>query len=109
MALAKPSRFCPICNRPETDMRHVGVECGYAVPEFVPGIKKNMLPEGPALYVQTCCKSCRADFLEMFGQWARGDLVTPEGDGTIPVRVGGAVRMMTDAQYADYRRRELNA
>jgi len=57
------------------------------------------------LYSVTCCKSCRADFLEMFGKWSKGKL-RPRHDDTdeadIPVRVNGATVMMTRAQYDEH-------
>lgn len=53
-------------------------------------------------YSAECCKHCRADFLEMFGKWIRGDLAANREHGeeaNIPVRINGAVKMVTMAEY----------
>lgn len=58
------------------------------------------------IYSVTCCKSCRADFLDMFGKWAKGELRPRRDDSdeaTIPVRVNGATVMMTQAEYIAHR------
>jgi hypothetical protein len=55
------------------------------------------------VYQVTCCKSCRADFLRMFGQWSRGALIQRQHerpDADIPVMVNGAVAWMTPSEYA---------
>jgi hypothetical protein len=43
------------------------------------GIKQDPIPKirllEDSLFSVTCCKSCRADFLWIFGQWAKGELV----------------------------------
>jgi len=54
-----------------------------------------------SMFSQTCCKSCRADFLEMFGKWCKGEFVTKEGEGDIPVRVLGATKMLTEEQWKE--------
>ena len=59
-----------------------------------------------SLYSVTCCKSCRADFLQMFGRWSRGELrprVADEEGRDIPVRVNGATVMMTQAEFDRHR------
>lgn len=55
-----------------------------------------------SLYSQTCCKSCRADFLAVFKRWCSGDFVTPEGDGRIPIRINGAVKYLTEEEYKKF-------
>lgn len=52
-----------------------------------------------ALFNVTCCKACRADFLALFGRWASGEFVQPEGEGDIPVRVLGAVRLVNEDEF----------
>lgn len=133
-------KICPICNREMEDTRHVGVECFYAVNEYIPdvievkfmrpvsltgaywGITRTYhngtkdkficteqephivklddgseytipstkidriqesLPEDEqtqrfleiGVYQMTCCKSCRADFLEMLTSWRKGRFI----------------------------------
>ena len=58
------------------------------------------------IYDVTCCKSCRGEFLNMFGQWARGKLRERRQDddeANIPVRVNGATVMMTRAEFDAHR------
>ena len=56
-----------------------------------------------AIYSVPCCKACRGDFLRLFGEWAEGKHATPEGDGDIPVRINGAIKMLTPEEWEKYR------
>jgi hypothetical protein len=60
------------------------------------------------LYSVTCCKACRGDFLRLFGQWAKGKFVTPEGDGDIPVRELGAIKMLTRGEWESRNKKRTN-
>lgn len=52
------------------------------------------------LYRMNCCKSCRADFLEMLEQWYHGKHKHQDkGNGRIPVRIKGATRFVTEEEY----------
>jgi hypothetical protein len=58
------------------------------------------------LYRVTCCKSCRGDFLQVFGKWSRGELRPRRQDddeANIPVRVNGATVMMTRTEYDQFK------
>jgi hypothetical protein len=60
------------------------------------------------VYSVTCCKSCRADFLNMFAKWSKGRLRARQDDNderNIPVRVRGATVMMTLAEFDAHRRK----
>jgi len=149
-------KTCPICNREMEDRRHVGVECGYAVNEFVPWAEQILhfvecdeegaywgytrrYPAGTRdefnvgkveerdgytytkvdteqhpidkirlyekmVYSVECCKACRADFLAIFGRWARGEYISHEGYGDIPVRIGGTIKRLTPEEYEEYKK-----
>lgn len=149
---------CQVCGEKNVeDIRHVSVECFYAVSEVAPMAaegtifkevpndgsywgttyrvtgtmdkhridKKTTSPGGyeithietdqveippmrlleQSIYTVRCCKDCRADFLAMFGKWAKGELrASPDSAGAdIPVRINGALRYLTNAEYMDYR------
>lgn len=119
--------ICPICKRKTEDIRHVSVECFYAVDEIIPETEhevvfKEIPKEGSHLgktrtykegtiddfhieeeeredktpichvinnpkptneirllelnvYRRNCCKSCRADFMQMMKDWSQGNLI----------------------------------
>lgn len=74
------------------------------VPEPIPPIRLAELNS----YSVTCCKNCRADFLRIFGRWARGDLAVrdhPSPEAVVPVRDLGAIRYVTKEE-AEERRNE---
>lgn len=55
------------------------------------------------VYGTRCCKSCRGDFISLFVRWSKGEFAQkPEGsdpERNIPVRVNGAVQMLTRAEW----------
>jgi hypothetical protein len=60
------------------------------------------------VYTIPCCKDCRAEFLHVFGKWAKGELVCraePSPEANIPVRENGAIRYITREEW-DRRRSE---
>jgi len=80
---------------------HVGT-----VQEPIPPIRVVEL----TIYSMECCKSCRADFLRMFGRWTKGALVHREEDdpeADIPIRENGAIRLITREEW-DRRRANEN-
>lgn len=50
------------------------------------------------------CKDCRSDWLRAIEEWFKG-AKTPEGEGDIPIRELGAMKMITREEW-DRRRRE---
>lgn len=57
------------------------------------------------LFSVDCCKACRADFLRMFGRWAKGEFVSERNqDKDIPIRVLGSTRYVTLAEFDELRR-----
>jgi hypothetical protein len=146
------TKICPICNEEIEDMRHVTIECFYAVHEVVPQMEQEKIyvevpmkgnylaktyvyKEGieervcaikkededfiryetvehetklpirfveKQSYISNCCKRCRADFLDVLRKWRNGDFISKEGDGDIPVRINGAIKMLTREQYDEY-------
>lgn len=54
-----------------------------------------------------CCKTCRAEFLQVFGMWARGEMVKREQPGPeadIPVRDLGSIRFISMKEWEARRR-----
>jgi len=52
-----------------------------------------------SIYTVACCKACRADFLAMMGRWARGELVTDEGEGEVLVRELGTNKRISREEW----------
>lgn len=65
---------CQVCGQVDEDIRHVGVECFYAVDEVVPEAEEQLVLQRsgkrfPWGYTIVCCKDCRADFLGVLKRW----------------------------------------
>jgi hypothetical protein len=54
-----------------------------------------------SMFSLTCCKSCRADFMDILRRWNSGEFVSSEGTGDIPVRVNGTTKMVTQEQWEE--------
>lgn len=105
---------CQLCEAAGPDMRSLFVGCGYAVHEVVEesiclsGIE-SLHDRGHFLRI---CKTCRGRLLEHMRVWAEecramrgipkdsdGSPVEQDPERNIPVRVHGAVVMMTRKEY----------
>lgn len=110
------SDLCMLCFACGGDMRSLFVSCLYAVHEAVPeAIDLWLCGEGlkDRGYYLCICKTCRGTFLTMMESWRTerialreiekdSDGFIPLTEANIPVRVHGAVVMMTKEQYAEY-------
>lgn len=108
--------LCMCCHAYGEDKRSLWIDCIYAVDEVVPeAINIGAVEPKPENhkrgYYLRICKTCRGRFLGMMGEWwaagvARRD-VPKDHDGreeaaaerNIPVRVNGAIVMMTEVEY----------
>lgn len=111
--------LCQLCHAYGADKRSLFISCFYAVHEVVPeAIDLGGVPDEATArrgYYLCICKSCRAALLSLLKMWrderaARRGIPKDhdgaddgyEADRDIPVRVNGAVVMMTDAEYAAF-------
>lgn len=93
---------CKRCGDLGPDLRTLSVDCFYDLTETgIPFFERKASDKDGTLYRLRFCKSCRSDFISMLSEW----FFTPrnDGEGTIPVRVNGAVRMLTSEQLKAYR------
>jgi len=100
---------CQVCGVVDQDIRHVSVECMYAVDEVAPHaryVKVDAVDrDSPlGLFRIQCCKDCRADFLKMFGEWAAPKEFKSEPAEGILVRQLGTTVVMTAEEYREYRK-----
>lgn len=51
------------------------------------------------MYSLTCCKSCRADFMDLLRRWNAGEFISSPGEGDIPVRIGGTIKYITEDEW----------
>ena len=61
------------------------------------------------IYTLECCKSCRADFLDMLKKWKQGEFVhreTNDPEANIPIRENGATRMITEEEWKERRAKD---
>jgi hypothetical protein len=110
---------CMLCNAQGPDMRSLFVSCFYSIEEVLPeAISMHDVPDAPdpRAYYLRICKTCRASFLSKLAEWwnersewrdiAKDSDGSPEiCYGTIPVRINGAIVMMSEEQYEEYQRR----
>lgn len=109
---------CQLCHAEGPDMRSTFFGCLYAVEEAVPEVIdlwEVREDELRRLYYLRICKTCRGDLLGRMAEWrneaiARRELPKdadgcPEADPeqNIPVRINGAVKMLTAGEYEVYR------
>jgi len=112
--------LCMLCHAHGADKRSLYIDCGYAMSEVIPEVialaacHRRVSNRGWYLLL---CKSCRAALLGHLVEWReeRVELrnVPKDHDGgllyedgalqAIPVRIHGAVTMMTTEQYEVWR------
>lgn len=110
--------LCMCCHAYGEDKRSLWIDCFYAVDEVIPeainisGVDPSPTNHQRGYYLRIC-KSCRARFLGMMDTWwkdgvARRDIpkdhdgdieCETDPDRNIPVRIHGAVAMLTPAEW----------
>lgn len=109
---------CMLCNAYGADKRSLFIDCGYAIHEVVPeapDIRALVLDRGRGYYL-LICKSCRGRLLGALQGWANecrslrglpkdhdGNLSEDDPERNIPVRINGAIRMLTRDEYEAFR------
>jgi len=104
--------LCMICWAYGQDKRNLVIRCFYDVKEVVP----EMLDLKEHFYARIC-KSCRASFLGKLREWRDKRValrdISKDHDGNfydfdfernIPVRINGAITMMTEEEHEEYHR-----
>lgn len=112
--------LCMLCDAYGADKRSLFISCWYDISEVIPEAI-DLFNCGPAVsgrgwYVRTC-KCCRARLLEHLKRWGiectllrgldkdhDGYLLEDNEKAGIPVRVHGAIKMMTEEEYAAYKK-----
>jgi hypothetical protein len=112
--------LCMCCHAYGEDKRSLWVDCLYAVHEVVPeaidlgGVEPSPKNHNHGYYLRIC-KSCRGRFLTMMGEWWKAGVdrrdipkdhdghneFEPDPERNIPVRVNGAIVLMTRAEWAE--------
>ena len=115
--------LCMCCHAYGEDKRSLWVDCFYEVREVVPeaieisGVEPEPKNHNRGYYLRIC-KSCRGRFLTMMGEWWKTgvdlrdtpkdhdgrDDYEPDPERNIPVRVNGAIVMMTREEWAERQR-----
>lgn len=112
------SDLCMCCHAYGEDKRSLWVDCFYEVREVVPeAIEINGVEPKPERhqggYYLRICKACRGRLLTMLGEWWRTgvdrrdipkdhdghDEFEPDPERNIPVRVNGAIVMLTREEW----------
>ena len=108
---------CMLCGAEGQDKRSLFMRCFYDLKEAVPEFLDLQLVKGMEIngYYLRICKACRGRLLANLRLWAGicrtarfvqkdhdGNMLGGEGD--IPVRVNGAITMMTREQWDEYRK-----
>lgn len=111
--------LCQLCHAHGPDKRSLFVGCFYDVKEVVPEFIE--LRETPIAdrhqneFYLRICKSCRASFLQFLHKWAQmriarrgrnmdhdgNDYYYQDDDRNIPVRIDGAIKWLTEAEWHD--------
>lgn len=107
--------LCMLCHAYGEDKRSLFIDCFYAVDEVVPEALDIAEVEGRQGYYLRICKSCRAALLGRLREWrdervARRDIPKDhdgededwDAEADIPVRINGAVVMLTREQFDEY-------
>lgn len=113
--------LCMICWAYGNDKRSLFVDCFYAVHEAVPeavdlhGVMGAVKERG---YFLRVCKACRGAFLGKMREWANerralrytpkdhdGNIDSDNPEANIPLRVDGAIVMLTREQWEERKRR----
>lgn len=118
---ARDQDLCMLCGAHGPDKRSLFIDCGYAVYEVVPevlDVQDLELKRGRGYYL-LICKSCRASLLTKMQEWRDervslrdlpkdhdGELLElGDAERNIPVRVHGAIQMMTHDEWMTWRAR----
>ncbi len=115
---ALDSDLCMCCHAYGSDKRSLWVDCFYEVREVVPeAIEISGVDPKPGShqsgYYLRICKACRGRFLSMMGEWWKAGLdrrdtakdhdghdeYEPDPERNIPIRVNGAIVMLTRAEW----------
>lgn len=105
---------CMLCGARGPDKRTLKLRYGYAIEEVVPEAIDMRAVDGSDFYMLRTCKACRGSFLGKLEEWrderlARrgmpmdsdgGDVWDNESDRNIPVRINGAIQMLTADEWA---------
>lgn len=104
--------LCMLCGAHGADKRSLFVNCMYAVYEVVPeAIDLHNVSVSQGGFYLLICKNCRADFLNMLGEWRdrrvarRGTPMDHDGsdmidsDGLVAVRRHGETIWITKEQW----------
>jgi len=109
---------CMACHAHGADKRSLTISCGYDISEVIPEAISLRLVEGLERrgWYLLICKSCRAALLGFLDAWWAARVATrsvpkdhdggwlEEREGAyIPVRQHGAVTMMTEGEWNEYR------
>ena len=108
--------LCMLCHAYGPDKRSLTIDCFYQIKEVVPEAINMHLLENDKGYYLRICKSCRGGLLGLLQEWRNSCIakrgIAKDHDGcpeewitstaNIPVRINGAVVMMTEEQYHDY-------
>lgn len=93
-----PPQLCPICGDEGPDHRTVAIDCMYDLSEA--GLDELPRTAGaPRRFGARVCKGCRGDLIGALRVWRQGGMRQEVEVGTIPVRMDGATRMVTRAEY----------
>ena len=112
--------LCMMCLAYGADKRILYIECMYAIHEMVPEAMDLFSADNKQIgYTLRICKACRGAFLDMLGKWReermarRTTLKDHDGNDEldepgydIPVRVNGAIVMMNEDQYREFKEKK---
>ena len=115
--LALDEQTCQMCDAHGPDKRSLTLSCLYDLHEVLP---ESILRQDVSrnFYYLRICKSCRGRLIGHLAEWRvecmanRGVTKGPDGhvyeveadpDRNIPVRVHGALVMMTQVEWSDYK------
>lgn len=113
--------LCMLCDAYGEDKRSLFISCFYEVSEVIPeaidlfGVEKF---KGRGYYLRIC-KNCRGDLLNKLGEW-RNEMIArrevpKDHDGhneddepgqNIPIRINGRIIMMSEVQFAEWKKRQ---
>jgi hypothetical protein len=113
---------CMLCGACGADKRTLFVSCLYAIQEAVPEALDLWAVDGlrDRGYGIRICKACRGRFLQLLRKWRDtcvaqrglpmdhdGNLIDDDCEGLYPVRVLGAIQMMTEEELSRHREEQL--
>ena len=113
--------ICMLCGAHGGDKRSLWIQCMYAVDEVVPeALDMSGVPDfRDRGYYLLICKSCRAELLLYLERWRNhmisrkgmlmdhdGNLEDTRPEANIPMRINGAIRMLTMEEYDELKGEE---